>query len=108
MENEPCLILVTFPNEQVARQIGTLLVERQAAACVNLLPRVSSIYRWQGNVETAEEVQAVIKTSSWAAGRVEALVAEHHPYDEPEILQVTVSGGSETFLTWLMESVAPS
>jgi len=93
------VVLCTFPDLDQARQIGAALVERQVAACVNLLPGVESIYRWQGKVESAGEVLAVFKTTRYA--ELEAALRERHPYEVPEILAVPVAAGLPAYLEWL-------
>jgi periplasmic divalent cation tolerance protein len=100
MENA-MVVLCTFPDLDQARQIGAALVERQVAACVNLLPGIESIYRWEGKVERAGEVLAVIKTTRYAD--LEAAIRELHPYDVPEILALPVAAGLPAYLKWLAE-----
>ncbi|RYD26684.1 MAG: divalent-cation tolerance protein CutA, partial [Verrucomicrobiaceae bacterium] len=75
------VILCTFPDSGQARQIGTLLVEKQLAACVNLLPAVESIYRWEGKTETATEVLAIFKTTEAAYPAFERALITLHPYE---------------------------
>jgi periplasmic divalent cation tolerance protein len=104
MENA-VVVLCTFPDLDQARQIGAALVERQVAACVNLLPGVESIYRWEGKVERANEVLGVIKTTRYAD--LEAAIRELHPYEVPEILALPVVAGLPGYLQWLGESVRP-
>ena len=99
------LILCTFPDSEQARQIGTLLVERQLAACVNLLPAVESIYRWQGKVETAAEVLAVFKTTAAAFPAFEQALAELHPYEVPEILALEPAAVAAPYRDWLLNNV---
>ena len=101
MENA-VVVLCTFPDLDQARQIGAALVERQVAACVNLLPGVESIYRWEGKVERANEVLGLIKTTRYA--ELEAAIRELHPYEVPEILALPVGAGSESYIGWLKES----
>jgi periplasmic divalent cation tolerance protein len=101
MENA-VVVLCTFPDLDQARQIAAALVERQVAACVNLLPGVESIYRWEGKVERASEVLAVIKTTRYAD--LEAAIRELHPYEVPEILALPVAAGLPEYLKWLGES----
>lgn len=101
MENAR-VVLCTFPDLEQARQIGAALVERQVAACVNLLPGVESIYRWEGKIERAGEVLAVMKTTRYAD--LEAVIRELHPYEVPEILALEVAGGLPGYLHWLAES----
>lgn len=77
------------------------LVERELAACVNAIPTVRSIYRWQGAVEEAEEHLLVIKTSAGLLAAVEAAIRELHSYEVPEVLVLEVIGGSNDYLSWL-------
>jgi periplasmic divalent cation tolerance protein len=99
---EAVVVLCTFPDLDQARQIGAALVERQVAACVNLLPGVESIYRWEGKVERAGEVLALIKTARYPD--LEAALRELHPYDVPEILAFPIAAGLPAYLAWLAES----
>ncbi len=95
------LVFCTCPDATTAQALARLLVERRLAACVNLLPPMQSVYRWQGQVEQAEEFQLLIKTT---ADRLEALTAallQHHPYELPEILAVSPSAGLPAYLDWI-------
>ena len=98
MENA-VVVLCTLPDLDQARQIGAALVERQVAACVNLLPGVESIYRWEGKVERAGEVLALVKTTRYAD--LEAAIRELHPYQVPEIIALPVVAGLPAYLKWL-------
>ena len=80
------IVLCTFPDSEQARQIGTVLIEKQLAACVNLLPGVESIYRWKGKVETSAEVLAVFKTTRAGFTAFADALAGLHPYEVPEIV----------------------
>ena len=104
--NDVLLIFCTFPSAAQARQIGTLLVERQLAACVNLIPGIESIYRWQGKVETASEVLAIFKTTAAAFPAFEKALTELHPYDVPEIIAVQPAAVAETYTAWVLGSLA--
>lgn len=106
MKNEVLLVFCTFPNEKEARQIGAALVEKQVAACVNVIPGVTSIYRWEGKVHEDSEVLGVIKTTREAYDRVEATIVELHPYDLPEVVALSVEAGSAAYLKWVGEQVA--
>ena len=99
---EALVVFCTFPDVGQARVIAAELVERRLAACVNLLPGVESIYRWEGKVERAGEVLAVIKTTRYP--EVEAALKELHPYEVPEILALPVAAGLAAYLKWLGES----
>ena len=96
------VVLCTFPDVEQARAIAAELVERRLAACVNLLPGVESIYRWEGKVERAGEVLAVIKTTRYP--ELEAALKELHPYEVPEILALPVAVGLAGYMRWLGES----
>ncbi len=99
------LILCTFPNAEQARQIGTVLVEKQLAGCVNLVPAVKSIYRWQGKIETASEVFAIFKTHADLLLAFEQTLTELHPYEVPEIIVLDPAHVAEPYRRWLLNSV---
>ena len=99
------LVFCTFPDAASARQIGTALVEKQLAACVNLIPGVESVYRWQGKVESASEVLAVFKTSAAALPAFERELAGLHPYEVPEIIAIEPASVAETYGAWLLGSL---
>ena len=101
MENA-MVVLCTFPNLDQARQIGAALVERQVAACINLIPRVESIFRWEGEVQEAQEVLGLIKTTRYSD--LEAALRELHPYEVPEIIALPITAGLPDFLKWMGES----
>jgi len=99
------LVITTFPNAEVARQIGTQLVKSQLAACVNILPGVESIYSWKGKIERDSELVGLIKTTAGNWDRLRAWIAEHHPYEEPELIAIPVEKGSPGYLDWVRSSV---
>jgi periplasmic divalent cation tolerance protein len=100
------MVWCTFPDIRTARQIGTLLVEKQLAACVNLLPAVESIYRWKGQVESATEVLALFKTTEDAYPAMAEALAAAHPYEVPEIIAWSPSAVAGSYLDWCLDSVA--
>ncbi len=105
MSTEFVIVLTTFAASADAVGFAGTLVEERLAACVNVLPEMTSVYRWRGKVEREPERQIVIKTT---ADRVEALrarVAQIHAYEVPEFLVLPVSGGSEAYLQWVSESL---
>jgi periplasmic divalent cation tolerance protein len=89
-----------------ARQIATQLVERRLAACVNLLPGVHSIYRWQGKIETGDEVAALIKTTPELYGTLEDNLKQLHPYDVPEIIALPVERAHVLYAQFVKDAVA--
>jgi periplasmic divalent cation tolerance protein len=100
------LVLVTFPDLEKARQVGTSLIESQLAACVNLLPAVESIYRWQGQIEQTAEVLAIFKTTAHAIAAFEARLTALHPYEVPEIIVLKPEQVAASYARWVGESVA--
>ncbi len=99
------LVFTTFPNLEIARQIATALVEKQLAACVNLLSTATSIYRWEGKIESESEIPALLKTTRAGFSALEAELRELHPYDVPEIVAVPIEEGSGTYLAWIRANV---
>ncbi|RZI44901.1 divalent-cation tolerance protein CutA [Herbaspirillum sp. HC18] len=95
------LVLTNVPDEATAHGIARRLVEDRLAACVNVLPAVHSIYRWQGAVEEASEVSMLIKTTKDRYEELQAAVAALHPYDVPEIIAIPSVGGLPSYLKWI-------
>lgn len=104
-EAEVSVVLVTAPDGETAERLGRMLVEERLAACVNVVPAVTSIYRWEGQVETDQETLLVIKTSTEGFEALRRRVVELHPYDTPEVLALDVRDGSREYLDWVLESV---
>lgn len=100
------LILTTTESDAQARKIAEALVERRLAACVNILPRIQSVYRWKGAVETAEEHLLIVKTSNALAEQVRAAIKEMHSYELPEIIAIGIDSGSQEYLQWLSDSIS--
>jgi periplasmic divalent cation tolerance protein len=99
------VILCTCDKESEAETLARTLVEARLAACVNLLPRVRSIYRWKGAVETAEEWLLVIKTSRSLFRDVQSAVEKAHSYEIPELLALPLVDGSADYLNWMSQSL---
>jgi periplasmic divalent cation tolerance protein len=100
-ELEVRVVLVTAPDEKTAADLARCLVGERLAACVNVVPGVRSIYRWQGAVEEAAEILLVIKTRADRCPALRSRVRELHPYDVPEVLELPASGGSPAYLDWV-------
>jgi periplasmic divalent cation tolerance protein len=100
------LVLSTAGSEAEARKIAQQLVEQQLAACVNIIPQIESIYRWQGKVESAREWLLVIKTTVDKFPAVRDAIRELHSYDLPECIAIAIEDGSADYLEWIGESVA--
>jgi periplasmic divalent cation tolerance protein len=101
------VVFCTFPDADVARRVATQLIEEKLVACVNLLPATESIYRWQGKVETATEVLAILKTVASCLTELEKRLVELHPYEVPEIIALEPAAVSAAYRAWLIESVSP-
>lgn len=101
------IVLTTTATADDARRLGRVLVEEKLAACATLVPQVESIYRWQGAVETAGEALLLLKTEGEKLGKLELRLRELHSYDTPEFLVLEVNAGSERYLQWLHDSLAP-
>ena len=99
------LVLATASSKDEARKIGRALVERLLAACVNIVPQVNSIYRWEGEVEEGEEWLLIIKTTRAAFERVRDAIKELHSYDVPECICLSIEEGSVEYLSWIGQSV---
>ena len=102
MSTQVVAVLITAPDEETARRIARALVEERLAACVNLLPGVRSIYRWQGAVEEAAEVLLIAKTHAERVAALAARVRALHPYELPEVVVLPVSDGSDAYLRWVV------
>ena len=101
------LVLTTFPADGDAEKFATTLVDERLAACVNILPPMQSIYRWQGKVERASERQLLIKTSLGRFRALQKRVKELHPYEVPEFLMVMIDTTAADYLTWVVENTKP-
>ena len=102
---EPRIVLTTLADEQETEKFAAALIERRLAACVNIVGPIRSIYRWKGKVEREKEFLLIIKTTSEQASRLEAAFKELHPYELPERIELSVEGGSETYLSWITGEV---
>src|SRR5262245_11982954 len=99
------VVLTTLEKQEDGERLAALLVERGLAACVQILPSMVSIYRWQGAVERANEVLLLIKTTRAAYPQLVTTIKENHPYQTPEIVARPVEAGSDDYLNWLAASV---
>lgn len=105
--NQILVVFCTCPDENVARELARGLVEQRLAACVNILPEIRSIYRWQGAVSEDGESLMVIKTSRSAWGRLENWLNRNHPYDLPELIAMPVDQGLPAYLEWVVQESEP-
>jgi periplasmic divalent cation tolerance protein len=106
--SQAVIVLVTCCSLAEAKRIARAVVMDRLAACVNILPgSVASIYRWKGKVETAQERLLLMKTSRGRLPSLQRAVKRLHSYDLPEFLALSIQSGSQGYLRWLSDSVAP-
>jgi len=95
------LLMNTCPDQKTAEAIATILVEEKLAACINILPGITSIYTWQGQVETAQEHLLLIKTRTDRNREITDCIRTNHPYELPEIIAVPIDQGLPEYLQWI-------
>jgi periplasmic divalent cation tolerance protein len=100
------LLFCTCPDSSAAERLAEALVARRLAACVNILPGLTSVYRWQGVVERSSEHLLLIKSTSDRYDALEAAIRELHPYELPEVIAVEAAAGLPAYLAWIAESTA--
>lgn len=99
------LVLCTCPDQATAQYIADQLVDKQLAACVNILPGVTSVYHWQGKRETTEEHILLIKTTNEVYDVLEHTLINLHPYELPEVIAVPIERGSAAYLDWISQQI---
>ena len=97
--------LCTCPDLETANNIAKHIIENKLAACVNILPGITSIYSWQGKVETDNEVLLLIKGSTKHFDELSVLISEYHPYEIPELIALDIQQGSDKFFNWIEDVV---
>jgi len=100
------LVYTTFPTLEDAKKTGGALVERGLAACVNILPQMTSIFSWEGKIEEDSEIVMIVKTTGARVQEVMGTIRELHPYSVPALMVIPVAGGGEDFLSWIAEQCA--
>jgi periplasmic divalent cation tolerance protein len=99
------IVLTTAGSQEEAHAIAHALVQRRLAACVNILPSMESVYRWQGKVESAQEWMLIVKTTEAGFPVVRDAILELHSYDLPECVMLAIEDGSTEYLKWIGQSV---
>ena len=105
---EPVLVITNFPDKNGAIVLANALIEQQLAACVNVLSPCTSVYRWQGKIESTEEIPVLIKTQRQHYERVEHLIKMMHPYELPEVIMIPIMGGLPAYLQWIADETSIS
>ena len=104
MEN--CVIYCTVPNEFSANLIATTLVDESLAACVNIIPSITSVYKWEDSVQTDNELMMVIKTQQNKFESVESRIKELHEYTTPEIIAIPIINASKEYQDWIVKETS--
>ena len=99
------LVLSTTPDLPTAHLLAEGLVEKKLAACVNIIPSIVSIYKWEGKVEQSQECQLIIKTNEINLAEIESFIGQSHPYDVPEIIALDITDGSKDYLEWVNQEL---
>ncbi|MGX2041161.1 divalent-cation tolerance protein CutA [Methylocaldum sp. MU1018] len=107
MSTEYCLVLCTCPDAKTAEALAAGLVNERRAACVSIVPGLTSVYPWDGKIETAQEHLLLIKTETASFEALETSIREKHPYELPEIIAVPILRGSTAYLDWIGEWLHP-
>lgn len=100
------VVFCTCPSDEVAKLIATTLVTDKLAACVNIIPNVTSVYQWDSQIMCDKEIKLVIKTIAKLFPLIEEKINALHPYDTPEIIALNIQQGNEQYLHWIKESTA--
>jgi periplasmic divalent cation tolerance protein len=98
-----CLIFITCPNRKSAEKISESLLKKGLVACINIIPRIKSMYWWEGKIEKSFETLLLIKTKDELFNSVKEEVIKLHPYKVPEVICVRISKGYEKYLRWIKE-----
>ncbi len=96
------VVLCTFPDAEKAREVASEIVSEELAACVNLIPQVESIYRWEGEIQRDTEVLAIFKVASERYDELERAILAKHPYDTPEIVGISADRVEKNYLLWVL------
>lgn len=99
------LVITTTENQADGERLAMLLVERELAACVQVVPQITSVYRWQGSVEQTNETLLFIKSTRAIYQHLEETIKQNHSYQTPEIIALPIESGSAEYLTWLTSVV---
>jgi periplasmic divalent cation tolerance protein len=107
MQSTKLLVITNVPDRAVAEKLADMLIERNLAACVNILAPCRSVYRWKGTVQHDEEHPMLIKTSAERYSALEQALRAAHPYELPEIIAVPIERGLPAYLDWVAVETKP-
>ncbi|KAI5089401.1 protein CutA-like precursor, partial [Silurus meridionalis] len=99
------VLLINCPTEQTARDVARYIMEKRMAACVNILPRTSTMYYWKGEIQDSSEILLLVRTRTSMIPRLTDLIKTVHPYQTPEILSLPIQDGSLSYMKWIDDAV---
>ena len=102
------IILCTCPDKDIAKKLAELLVGKNLAACVNILPGITSVYTWEDRIESEQEHLLLIKSTHGNYQAIETLLFKHHPYEIPEIIALPIERGLPEYLDWINSCLSPN
>jgi len=102
------VLFITTANAEEAKRIASVLLNKRKAACVNIVPEISSFFWWQNKLNSAQESLLIVKTKTSILNQIVNLVKEHHSYDIPEIIALPIIGGNQDYLEWIGKEVKQS
>ncbi|MGM0630099.1 MAG: divalent-cation tolerance protein CutA [Pseudomonadota bacterium] len=105
MTQQPKLILCTTDSHTSAMQLARSLVEKKLVACVNIVPNMTSVYSWQGQIHEDQEWLMLIKSTDERCEDIKDFISANHPYDSPELISINIEDGLPDYLTWIQDSV---
>jgi periplasmic divalent cation tolerance protein len=106
MESSPYIVLfITTATAEEAQRISRVLLEQKKVACVNIVPKVNSLFWWQDKLDSAEESLLIVKTKASLLSEIVSLVKEIHSYDIPELIALPIIGGNQDYLDWIQKEV---
>ncbi|MGM7448564.1 UNVERIFIED_ORG: periplasmic divalent cation tolerance protein [Idiomarina abyssalis] len=105
MTQQPQLILCTTDSSDSAKQLARSLLEKKLVACVNIVPNMTSIYSWQGELHEDHEWLLLIKSTAERFSDIKSTISAIHPYDSPELISINIEDGLPDYLTWIQDSV---
>jgi periplasmic divalent cation tolerance protein len=106
-DDDPIVVFLTAASGEEATRLADLIIGAHLAACVQILPEMESVYRWQGQIERQAEILLIVKTTAGKFAELEREVRALHSYETPEIVAIPILTGSQPYLDWVSESVKP-
>jgi len=106
MTSSHIVVYITVPSWEVGHQIADALLESRIVACVNILPQITSIYRWESAINSDEELLLIAKTRTTHFNALATTVRRIHPYEVPEVIAIPIVAGSKEYLTWIDSETA--